>query len=219
MMGSSQDDPEREANEQRVQAIITKGFWLAKHKCSVRHVGVTIEEERARPDKRNYNPFRISQGDFDKQPWQGTWEDWKQWLAKQKSPAEGWHFDIPTEAQWEHACRAGTSSISPRYLVAGRLSRELDVVMQAGRYPDMLPMALAANGRPNSWGLYEMLSDYPSRLLEFCRDFYAQQLPGGSDPLVTEGKLHVVKGLGPRPAFRAQASFGCLRLALVPDGL
>lgn len=70
--------------------------------------------------------------------------------------AEG--YRLPTEAEWEHACRAGTTG--PRY-------GELDAIAwhrgnSAGRIRDV------GGKQPNAWGLHDMLGD----VWEWCWDAY-----------------------------------------------
>ncbi len=95
---------------------------------------------------------------------------------------EGWEYRLPTEAQWEYACRAGTRSATP---FGDRLASTqanfdgthpyngapqgpyLRETTPGGRYP------------PNAWGLHDMLGN----VWEWCRDGFATQLVGGVDPL------------------------------------
>lgn len=102
-------------------------------------------------------------------------------------------FDLPTEAQWEYACRAGTTTAYNvgRDDVAGLLA--------AGWYEENS----AINGSytkhtvggkvPNAWGLYDMHGN----LWEWCLDRYTENMPTGMDPIEgTPGSYRVLRGGG-----------------------
>jgi formylglycine-generating enzyme required for sulfatase activity len=83
-------------------------------------------------------------------------------------------FDLPTEAQWEYACRAGTTS---KYNNGGNAESDLKLV---GWYRDNVILARAENVgslRPNNWGLYDMHGNQS----EFCLDWMGS-LIAGTDP-------------------------------------
>ncbi len=79
-------------------------------------------------------------------------------------------FDLPTEAQWEWACRAGTT---------GTLYRDDAPLDALGNYAANGGNALAPPGRylPNAWGLYDMIGNVWERVL----DWEGPQ-KGGVDP-------------------------------------
>lgn len=73
-------------------------------------------------------------------------------------------YRLPTEAEWEHACRAGSSS--PRY---GKLD---EIAWYRGNSGER---AHAVGGRaPNAWGLYDMLGN----VWEWCWDLYDAEVYG-----------------------------------------
>ncbi len=83
-------------------------------------------------------------------------------------------FDLPTEAQWEYACRAGKSTVysygdSPNgnymWYEDNSSSQTHDV----------------GTKQPNPWGLYDMHGN----VWEWCFDCYANSLRGGTDPKVS----------------------------------
>ena len=96
---------------------------------------------------------------------------------------DGWVYRLPTEAEWEYACRAGTPTNfnfgndpahlidHAQYEVNGSLVDEYTARCSVGYF------------RPNRWGLYDMHGN----VLEWCADVYQAKLPGGRDPLVSSG--------------------------------
>ncbi|MFI8392388.1 formylglycine-generating enzyme family protein [Streptomyces sp. NPDC085540] len=73
-------------------------------------------------------------------------------------------YRLPTEAEWEHACRAGTTG--PRY---GPLD---DIAWHRGNSGERIH---EVGGRsPNPWGLYDMLGN----VWEWCWDFYDPEVYG-----------------------------------------
>ncbi|MET9693844.1 formylglycine-generating enzyme family protein [Streptomyces sp. NPDC006514] len=73
-------------------------------------------------------------------------------------------YRLPTEAEWEHACRAGTAG--PRY---GPLD---DIAWHRGNSGERIH---EVGGRsPNPWGLYDMLGN----VWEWCWDFYDPEVYG-----------------------------------------
>jgi hypothetical protein len=88
----------------------------------------------------------------------------------------GLDFDLPTEAQWEYACRAGTTSA---YNNGGNSTNDLK---QLGRYyyngGDNGEHAKVGSYKPNAWGLYDMHGNVE----EWCLDWYGNLTDGMVDP-------------------------------------
>jgi len=93
----------------------------------------------------------------------------------------GLEFDLPTEAQWEYACRAGTTS---GYNNGGSTANDLN---QLGRYRDNRSdgkggytdaHTTVGSYQPNAWGLYDMHGN----AWEWCLDWYGSLTDGVTDP-------------------------------------
>lgn len=117
-------------------------------------------------------------------------------------------FDLPTEAQWEYACRAGTTTA----LNSGKdLSTAVDANMaEVGRYyynsgafdnsydyngsTDETGTAKVGSYLPNAWGLYDMHGNVG----EICLDWYkAGDLANATDPVGPgEGSSRLIRGGG-----------------------
>ena len=93
---------------------------------------------------------------------------------------EGYMFDLPTEAQWEYACRAGTTT----NLNSGRnMNNDPKIAIDVARGPcanlDKLgwykenaseTIHVVGQKKPNSWYIYDMHGN----VSEWCRDWYSQ---------------------------------------------
>jgi len=119
-----------------------------------------------------------------------------EWLSKK----EGKAYRLPTEAEWEYACRAGATSA---YHTGETLPKDFHKNAQISWFPDparsgkeALPVPLTVGGTtPNSWGLFDMHGNVE----EWCCDWYGPYEQGeqidpvgraGGDFKVTRGGSH-----------------------------
>lgn len=93
----------------------------------------------------------------------------------------GYAYTLPTEAEWEYACRAGSAEDH-----ADELAGIAWYQPNSGDKPH--PVALKL---PNAWGLYDMHGN----VWEWTYDYYAPRLHGGADPIgPTAGRTRVLRG-------------------------
>jgi formylglycine-generating enzyme required for sulfatase activity len=161
-MGS--ESPEAGSDEQPVHTVlISKPFWLGKTEITQALWQAVMGS--------NPSKFR-SGGDY---PVENTrWEESRDFIASLNQMLGSDLFRFPTEAEWEYACRAGTTG--ERYGELDAIAWYLD---NSGGCTH--PVGLK---QPNAFGLYDMLGN----VWEWCRDIYNFPYPSGYqiDPVVLE---------------------------------
>ena len=178
VMGSPPTEAGRRPDEAQVDVRLTRGFWTAKHE-------VTQGEW-----KRIAGPFpdrlptpEFGEGDDVPLYWVNFHEA-ERFCAVLTERArrsgvlpDGWTFSLPTEAQWEYACRAGTVTAMsygdlPDHAKAN-FGEERD-----RRTPPTGRSRAVGSYAANAWGIHDMHGN----VWEWCRDYYHPRLPGGTDP-------------------------------------
>ncbi len=198
MMGSPESEKGRELDgggkkkwdETQHEVTLTKGFYLGKH-----------EVTQAQWKKvMGASPSKFP-GD-DRPVEQVSWTDVMTFcqeltLAERKAGRlpEGWEYALPTEAQWEYACRAGTTtvfsfgdSLSSRQ--ANFKGTEPYGGAEAGAYLERATDVGSYSA--NAWGFHDMHGN----VREWCSDWYGDY-PSGTvrDPMgPAVGSWHVVRG-------------------------
>jgi formylglycine-generating enzyme required for sulfatase activity len=169
-MGSPEDEAERRDNETQHSVTLTKGLWLAETACT----------QALWESVMGQNPSKTK--NLDHPVTEVSWNDIEKFLKKLvESDGEGWR--LPTEAEWEYACRAGTTT---RYSFGDTIDKkQANFFGRSGTVPvKQYPC--------NPWGLYEMHGN----VLECCSDWYGDYSSGAVvDTTGPErGVLRVLRG-------------------------
>lgn len=180
LMGSPRREPERRPDEKQVEVTLTKGFWMAKCEATQgewkRVMGKLPGEPTAELPEENDLP--VGNVNF------AEAEEFCRKLTELGWGSEAlprtWEFRLPTEAQWEYACRAGTTTAT--FFGDKLSSRQANFKGKPynGAEPGpLLGRAARVGSYPaNAWGLHDMHGN----TYEWCRDWYHERLPGGIDP-------------------------------------
>lgn len=157
LMGSPEDEPERGDNEQQHPVTLTQGYWLADT-CTTQELWQAVMGD-------NPSDFKGEQNPVDTVSWQDCW----QFIHNLKEKHPALKITLPSEAQWEYACRAGTTT---PFSFGEQIN--LDQVNFGDNYPyaednkdESRGKTVSVKSLPaNPWGLYEMHGN----LWEWCQD-------------------------------------------------
>jgi formylglycine-generating enzyme required for sulfatase activity len=168
-MGSPSNDLVRSADEgPQTTVIISRGFWIGKYE-------VTQGEYLS---IMNMNPSFFP-GDLSRPVSSVSWFDATNYCAKltQQELAAGRippgaAYRLPTEAEWEYAARAGTST---RFFYGD--DPDFSSLTNHAWFSENASLTVHPVGQklPNPWGLY----DTEGNVWEWCLDWYVGALPGG----------------------------------------
>ncbi len=245
-MGSPTSEPNRDDDEAEHLVEITKSFWLGKTEVTLEQYaaylkaarpegGLDWDDEDVPLQQDSYNLAGNTYSESWDQPVvELSWRDavgFCQWLTQVEREAgrlpQGYVYDLPTEAQWEYACRAGGEG-KPSVEAPGRVDQIGAVAWHAENSGGMTRSV--RQKMPNAWGLHDMYGN----VYEWCRDYYGPYPPDDSiyrDPVgPASGSRRVFRGgdwaTAPdalRSSFRKSAPEGAssinlgFRVALVPD--
>lgn len=180
-MGSPASEPARSSNEgPETRVRISQGFWMGKYEVTQAEYLAVVGS----------NPSYHT-GDSSRPVERVSWNDAVAYCAalttREQSAGRlpaGYVYRLPTEAEWEYACRAGTttpfhygnelrSGMANFYGRYEYLDGDPNHYNAGGIYPAR-PTSVGSYA-PNAWGLYDMHGN----MYEWCQDWYGAY-PGGS---------------------------------------
>ncbi len=165
-MGSPPDEPERWKGEVQHDVTLSRGFWLADTACTQAFWQAVMGNNPSHFQDDPRNPVE-----------QVSWDDVQTFIGNLRRRLPGLPVRLPTEAEWEYACRAGTTT---PFSFGDQITPEL--VNYNGNNPYaggekglFRQMTVPVASLPaNSWGLYEMHGD----VYEWCADWYGDYPTG-----------------------------------------
>jgi formylglycine-generating enzyme required for sulfatase activity len=122
------------------QVILTKGFYLGKFEVT--------QEQYEKVMGKNPSQFKGDKLPVEKVSWNDAVEFCEELNKKERIP-RGWEFTLPTEAQWEYACRAGTTM---RYSWGDNITPQLANYNKSGFKKTVEVGSYAAT----PWGFFDM---------------------------------------------------------------
>lgn len=183
LMGSPEEEPTRDRDETLHEVTLSRGFLMQ----------ATLVTQRQWRAVMGANPASFCKAGAEC-PVEGvSWWDCQEFIKKCNALGP-YRYRLPTEAEWEYACRAGSS---------GAFAQEDIEFAEDGRAPSLDRIAWyhdnshgkthpVAQKSPNAWGLYDMHGN----LCEWCEDWYRQySAKPQQDPVATKsGSRRVGRG-------------------------
>jgi formylglycine-generating enzyme required for sulfatase activity len=202
-MGSHVKESRRNTDENLHLVEFSRGFWMAKYSLMQEQWFAVMGTRPSAFGKRGKLRSLIG----------GSGEQWKvlpvesvSWIdicgnnhrrggflgMVSPSAPRGWRFDLPSETQWEYACRAGTTTAFNNGGGLARFSLWSSNLSKLGWYAQNNGERIHPVGQklPNSWGLYDMHGN----VREWCSDHYGEYPKVAKidplGPLVGEGRVN-----------------------------
>ncbi len=155
MMGSPSGEKGQRRNEKQHRITISKGFWLGKYE-------VTKSQWKSVMGTELWKGRKHILDDSDSPAVYVSWNDAQSFIRKL-----GGGYRLPTEAEWEYACRAGTTTAYS----FGESESDLD---EYAWYYDNADSKgedyahVVGQKKPNTWGLY----DIHGNVFEWCSGWF-----------------------------------------------
>ena len=179
LMGSPESEKGRFGNETQHPVTLTKGYWIGKYEVT----------QRQWESVMGGNPSGFKGGNRPVE--HVSWNDCQMFIRKVNAQLGPGTVRLPTEAEWEYACRAGGN---------GPYCRLADGREITGATLDRLAWFIAnsesethpvGQKEPNAFGLYDMLGN----VWEWCADWYDKYEGKGTDPVgPASGSNRVLRG-------------------------
>ncbi|MEM7544875.1 MAG: SUMF1/EgtB/PvdO family nonheme iron enzyme [Pseudomonadota bacterium] len=181
LMGSPEDEEHRSKDEQQREVTIGYRFAIGRTEMTWNEYSACVAEDACEPVPGN-------NANKDSMPVTNiSWIDAKAYAAWLNNKVPGEPYRLPTEAEWEYAARAGTTTAyywgeQPDRAYAN-MGREVCCIGSAEGADKWVKDAPVASFKPNAFGLYDMLGN----MTEWVEDTYESDV----DALPTDGSAYI----------------------------
>jgi formylglycine-generating enzyme required for sulfatase activity len=226
LMGSPESEKDRSAHERQHRRVIRKPFYLGETEVTVgqfrKFVHATAYKTDAErgtlEDGHAKGAFAtVAAGDRDWSEaanWQNPFPNFRDYCLREDHPVvqvswndarrfcEHFRLQLPTEAQWEYACRAGsrTRFFWGDYEDGAKGYGNFKDTAYIKRFPAMGSglsfddgvelLAAVGSYKPNAWKLFDMIGNVE----EWCQDAYGKYPADGADESATPGNGNIIRG-------------------------
>jgi sulfatase modifying factor 1 len=160
LMGSPKSEPERDNDETQHQVTLTHGFWLGE---------TTVSQPLWQVVTGNNPSYCKPNGDEISPVEEVRWDDCQEFCTAANKLIPNLALTLPTEAQWEYACRAGTQTpfSTGAQLTTAQANYHGDYPYNKGKKGVFRAKTVAVDSfAPNAWGLWQMHGN----VWEWCQD-------------------------------------------------
>lgn len=189
MMGSAEGDSASSRNAKpQHQVTLTKSFYLAKYEVTQEQWEKVMGEASYDTDRNNGYGRYLNENFFSSEnPVTVSWLDAKDFIAKLNTLENTDVYRLPSEAEWEYAARAGTTST----YFFGEDDKDLAQYAWYGLSFGSGSHHPVGQKQANPWGFYDVYGN----VWEWVEDSYSRyDSTPASDPLITNGSEKVVRG-------------------------
>jgi uncharacterized protein (TIGR02996 family) len=192
-MGSPKRESGRRDDEQLHRVRLTRGFWMGIHPVTQGQWRDLMDNNPSSfTRRRGKRVAGLSDADLELLPVDSVSWDASCEFCTRLGQRIGQVVRLPTEAEWEYACRAGTRS-SFSFGDSPNRYPDYAILSDTGRPPDTRPDPVGRR-KPNAWGLYDMHGN----ILEWCAEALSPY-PSGKGECVdpvgpATGRTRVVRG-------------------------
>lgn len=181
LMGSPPGEDQRQSGEVQHTVKITKPFYLGVYEVTQEEYSQVMDSNPSEFSPTGYGKNRLTGLDTSRLPVERvTWENAAE-FCKRLSARESRAYRLPTEAEWEYACRAGTTTPFHWGTLWNSSHANCTGSMPYGRAAgvSLNRTQIVGSYPPNAFGLYDMHGN----VREMCADWYGPYSTGVSvDP-------------------------------------
>ena len=180
LMGSPSDETDRAVNEHQHEVTISKAFYMQTTEVTQGQWKAVMGTE----------PWKGEDYIKEGANYPAVYVSWNDAVAycKKLSVKEGKTYRLPTEAQWEYACRAGTKTTwsfgNDEKALGNHAWYEKNAYNAGEQYAHQVGLK-----KPNAFGLYDMHGN----VWEWCQDYYKQS-PEKDPTGPASGSFRVLRG-------------------------
>jgi formylglycine-generating enzyme required for sulfatase activity len=186
-MGSPMAEASRNSDELARDVTLTRSFHMGIHEVT--------QAEYEQVMGKNPSGFKGRTLPVDTVSWVQAVQFCERLSARPEERAAGRRYRLPTEAEWEYACRGGVTTVFSFGDKATSRDANFDGTQPYGGLagPDLAGTIVVGSYKPNEFGLFDMHGN----VSEWCQDWFARSVDGAAlvDPQgPSEGQRRVIRG-------------------------